>query len=95
VPFDPHATVTNVTPAPVKVDCAIEYFDAENQPTDFGLLAPTRISITMLDDAYEKVKGCAYVVIAGDRYDYRRTEPPVGLFDVGVWTMHFTSPSDS
>lgn len=96
VPFDPAGTVTNHAPDPVRVDCAIEYFDAENQPTGgFGLLAPTRISVTMLDDAYAKVKGCAYVVIAGDRYDYRRTEPPVGLFDVGIWTIHFVSPSDS
>jgi hypothetical protein len=95
VPFDPAATVTNVTPAPVRIDCAIEYFDAENQPSGFGLLAPTRIAVTMLDDAYAKVAGCGYVVIAGDRYDYRRTEPPVGLFDVAVWTMHFVSPSDS
>lgn len=96
VPFDPTATVTNETPDPVKVDCAIEYFDVENQSTGgFGLLAPTRIAVTMLDDAYEKVKGCSYVVVAGDRFDYRRTEPPVGMFDVGVWTVHFVSPSDS
>ena len=95
VPFDPASTVTNTSPDPVRVDCAIEYFDAENQPTNFGLLAPSRISVTLLDVDYVKVKGCAYVVVGGDRYDYRRTEPPLGLFDVGVYIMHFASPSET
>jgi hypothetical protein len=95
VAFDPAATVTNTTPAPVQVDCAVEYFDAENQPTSFGLLAPSRLAITLLDDDYDQVKDCSYVVIHGDRYDYRRTEPPGGLFDVGVYTMHFTARSET
>lgn len=95
VPFDPDATVTRTTPTPVRVDCAIEYYDAENQPTNFGLLAPTRLTLTLLDEDYEQVKDAAYVVAHGDRYNYRRTEPPSGLFDVGLYTMHFTSESES
>lgn len=95
VPFDPSATVTAVTPTPIKVDCAVEYFDAENQPTGFGLLAPSRLSITLLDEDYAKVKDASHVVIHGDRYDYRRTEPPSGLFDVGLYVMHFTSQSET
>ena len=95
VPFDPAATVTSSTPAPVRVDCAVEYFDVENQPTSFGLLAPSRLTITLLDVDYEQVKECSYVVVHGDRYDYRRTEPPSGLFDVGLFTMHFTAQSET
>lgn len=95
VPFDPHATVTAMTAPPVVVDCAVEYFDAENQPTSFGLLAPSRLAITLLDEDYEKVKTADYVVCHGDRYDYRRTEPPSGLFDVGLYVMHFTSRSET
>jgi hypothetical protein len=95
VPFDPTATVTSTEPPTVQVDCAIEYFDAEGQPTAFGLLAPSRIAVTVLDVDYEQVKECSYVVVHGDRYDYRRTEPPNGLFDVGVYTMHFTSNSET
>lgn len=95
VPFDPAATVTKTEPTPVQVNCAIEYFDVENQPTDFGLLAPSRLTITLLDEDYEKVKGCSYVVVHGDRYNYRRTEPPSGLFDVGIYTMHFTAQSET
>ena len=95
VPFNPTATVTSTAPPPVQVDCAVDYFDAENQPTEFGLLAPTRLTITLLDEDYAQVKGCAYVVVHGDRYDYRRTEPPSGLFDVGLYTMHFTAQSET
>lgn len=95
VPFDPTATPTKATTPPVQVDCAVEYFDAENQPTSFGLLAPSRLAITLLDEEYEQVKGCAYVVVHGDRYNYRRTEPPSALFDVGLYVMHFTSPSET
>jgi hypothetical protein len=95
VPFDPAATVTMTSPDPILVDCAVEYFDSENQPTNFGLMAPTRLAVTLLDVDYEQVKECAYVVVHGDRYDYRRTEPPAGLFDVGLYTMHFTSQSET
>lgn len=96
VPFDPNATVTKVEPTPLTgIDCAVEYFDAENQPTNFGMLAPSRITVTLLDEEYEKVQGCAYVVAHGDRYDYRRTEPPSGLFDVGVYILHFTARSET
>ena len=95
LPFDPSATITPETPDPVQVDCAVEYFDSENQPTNFGLLAPTRLAITLLDVDYDQVQDCSYVVAHGDRYDYRRTEPPSGLFDVGLYTMHFTARGES
>ena len=95
LPFDPTASVTRSEPPTVQVDCAIEYFDAENQPTNFGMIAPSRLSIMLLDEDYEQVKECAYVVVHGDRYNYRRTEPPTGLFDVGIYTMHFTAENES
>ncbi len=95
VPYDPAIPAGPRPRGPVYVDCAVEYFDAENQPTDFGLLAPTRIVVTVLDEEYETIKDCDYVVIHGDRYNYRRTEPPVGLFDVGVFSLHFTAESET
>lgn len=95
VPFDPAATVTSTAPPPVRVDCAVEYLDAENQPTPFGMLAATRLAITLLDVDYEQVKDASYVVVAGDRYNYRRTEAPAGLFDVGLFVMHFIAESES
>lgn len=95
VPFDPSATVTSAAPSPVQVPCAVEYFDAENQPSSFGLMAPSRLSITLLDEDYAQVKHADYVIAHGDRYNYRRTEPPSGLFDVGLYTMHFTAVNET
>ena len=95
VPFDPAATVTASEPPAIQVNCAIDYFDAENQPTSFGLLSPSRLTITLLDEDYAKVKDSSYVVVHGDRYNYRRTEPPSGLFDVGIYTMHFTAQNET
>lgn len=95
VPFDPASSLTSVPATPVQVDCAVEYFDAEGQPTNFGLLTPSRIAVTLLDVDYEQVKDATYVRIAGDRYNFRRTVPPQGLFDVGLFVMHFTAENET
>lgn len=94
-PFDPNATVVKTTPPVAKVACAVEYVDAENQPTDFGLLAPSKVKISLLDEDYALVKDAVYVVIAGDRYNYRRTFPPSGLFDVGIFTILYVSENET
>ena len=94
-PFDPNATVTRTTPTPVKVPCAVEYIDAEDQPTNFGLIAPSKLKITLLDEDYAKVKDAIYVVLQGDRYNYRRTQPPSGLFDVGLYTTWWVSTGET
>lgn len=93
-PFDPTTTVTATPAVPKRVPCAVEYFDAENQPTSFGLIAPTRLEIMLLDEDYEQVKAATYVVAHGDRYNFRRTQPPGGLFDVGLYVMHFTAVNE-
>lgn len=94
VPFDPSSTVQRVQPDPIKVPCGIEYFDAEGQDVPFGVVTVSRVACTLLDEDYRKVKDATYVVIGGDRYLYQRTEPPSGLFDVGLYVMHFKSENE-
>lgn len=94
VPFDPDIPVTRVTPAGIKVPCAVEYSDANGQATDFGLITPTKAAITFLDEDYEKVEGCSYVLLGGEKFVYRHTEFPSALFDVGLYTMHFAAEND-
>lgn len=91
VPFDPSATVTTEVPDPVKVPCAVEYFDTNGQEVVFGTLTASKIAITLLDSDYDAVRGFSYVVLGGQKYDYKRTEPPSGLFDVGLFTVHCTA----
>ncbi len=78
----------------MQVPCAIEYFDREGQPTVFGPVTASKLLITLLDEDYDQVKGCAYVVVGGDRYFYKRTIPPVGLYSVGVYQIVFIAEND-
>lgn len=94
VPFDPSIPVTRVVPPRVKVPCAVEYFDADGVVTEFGLISPSRAVVTLLDEDYVKVKGCSAVFLAGERYVYQKTEFPSALFDVGLYTLHFTAEND-
>lgn len=94
-PFDPSIPVTQVTPQSVQVPCSVEYYDAQGVLTDFGMVTPSRAVITLLDEDYAKVKECAYVVLGGERFIYRNTQAPEGLFDVGLYTMHFTAENDT
>jgi hypothetical protein len=93
VAFDPHAAVqtTQVAKAPVKVSCGVEYLDAQGNPVEFGIVTPARARITMFDEDYAKVKGCIFVALRGERFNYRNTEYPQGLFDVALYTLNFTA----
>lgn len=89
VPFDWQAGRTKVgEDVTFQVPCAIEYKDEEGQTVNFGVVAPARVELTLLDHDYELIKGFSYVIIAGNRYRYLRTQPPIGLVDVGVYIIH-------
>lgn len=79
----------------VTVPCAVEVFDREGQATSFGVVAPYRAVITLLDKEYEQVKGFKYVVLGGNRYRYLHTEPPVGLVSIEVWTVHVVTDDEA
>jgi hypothetical protein len=95
VPFDPNATVTRNVPTPVRVACSIEYIDAQGQTVRFGSITASKVIITVLDEEFRKIDGCAYVAIHGDKYIYTRTEPPTGLFDVGLYRLHFLAENET
>jgi hypothetical protein len=95
IPLDPSIPVTRTTVPSVKVPCAVEYLDANGVVTDFGLVTPSKAVVTLLDDDYVKVKNCSYVMLNGEKFVYRHTEFPSGLFDVGLYTMHFVSEDQS
>lgn len=95
VPFDPDARPTLAPAVFKRVPCAVEYRDGEGKIENFGIITPSRVVLTFLDEDYLQIKGFEYVVIGGDRYWYRRTEPPIGLVSVGVWTIHCTAEDES
>lgn len=91
VPFDITQKRTLAPPVSVKVACAVEYFDNQGKIENFGLIVPSKVEITVLDEEYQKIKGFEYVVIGGNRYWYSRTAPPMGLVSVGVFTIYCTA----
>lgn len=96
VPFSPTVAVARAQDAGVRVPCLVEYFDNNGQPArGFGIIQPTRVKITVLDTHHPSIEGCAYVDIDGDTYHYRRTEPPSGLFDVTLYSLHFAADTEN
>ncbi len=94
VPFDPSAVITTTSRASVTRPCAVEYIDANGQPTPFGSVAPSKVRITLLDEDYVVVHDADYVVISGDRY-LRLLEPPsYGLYDVGVHQILYVAENE-
>lgn len=95
VPFNPAAVATVARRANVHVPCGVEYADASEQPTPFGLMSATRIVVTLMDEDWAKVSDCTHVLLGGDKYLRRRVEPPSGLFDVGIVRVHFTAVTET
>lgn len=94
VPFDPTQRPARAKTSKT-VPCAVEYNDRADMARSFGILQPTRVKITLLDPDYQQVKGFAYVVIGGDKYVYRSTEPPVALGSIDVWTVYAVAEDET
>lgn len=94
VPFDPTYRPTLLPRVSRKVTCSIEYVDGEGKLTGFGVVAPTKVVLLLLDVDYAQVKGFEFVAIGGIKYFYRRTETPKGLVSVGLFKVHCTSEDE-
>lgn len=94
-PFDPSSTVVRTQPDPIKVPCSIEFKETSGQVIDFGVLTPALCIVTLLDEDYERIKGCSYMVLRGEKYNYESTDAPSGLFDVGLYSLQFRAESST
>lgn len=95
VPFDPDVRPTVSSLPSKQVACVIEFFDRTDRTETFGVVAPSRVQITLLDPEYQQVKGFSFVVAGGDKYIYHSTEPPVALASIDVWTVWANSQDES
>jgi hypothetical protein len=93
LPFDPAVQRPRILRT-VRVPCAVEYFDSRGEVTQLGIVTPSRVVLTLLDEHYALVKDAVAVVIDGDRFNYRKAEPPVGLFSVTVHRLQFDAVDD-
>jgi len=94
VPFDPAAVPTLSTLVKRRAPCAVEYVDGDGKIETFGIIAPSRVKLTLLDTDYDTIKGFHFCVIEGQRYYYARTEPPVALGTIDVYTIHCKSEDE-
>lgn len=95
VPFTSGGTVTRTPLKPsVQVPCAVEYVDGDGKLENFGVVAPSKVKLTLLDEDYAQVQGFLFCVIGPNRYYYRRTEAPTGLITIGLYTVHCYSEDE-
>jgi len=87
-PFDPTYRPTRAAPVGIQVPCGMDYKDAAGNLVAMGTVSATGMVLTLLDEDYVKVKGFAYCVVAGIRYNYQRVDRPQGLVSVGIYTVH-------
>lgn len=95
VPFSPTGKRTLSPPVTHKVTCSVEYQDDRGRLENFGNVSPSRVVLTLLDEDYAVVRGFEFVVIAGNRFYYRRTETTQGLVSVGLYRVHCASDGEA
>lgn len=88
-PFDPTVAVIVEPGRQVVVDCAVEITRADADEGPAGTFRHTKAMITVLDEQYALVKGCAELLFNGDKYVFGYEPEGLGLFSVGVNTMIF------
>lgn len=87
VPYDPTVRPEE-TYDKHTVPCALDYTQGAELTANFGSIQASELVITLLDPDYQQIKGFDFVVVAGVRYYYRKTETPIGLGNLTVWTVH-------
>lgn len=74
--------------------CAVEFHDTGGTMGAAGNVSTSEVVLTLLDEDYAQVRGFAYVVIGGVRYNYQRDQAPIGLVSVGVYQVHCLSDDE-
>jgi hypothetical protein len=91
LPFNPSSAQSTTNAPAVRVACSVEFARQEGDHERVGYVVPGRLRVLLLDEDYAQVEGCSYMVLGGDRYDYRYEEPPAGLFQVGIHALVFVA----
>jgi hypothetical protein len=84
-PLDPTVPRTEAVSRPdIQVDCAIEFpLIAGSEEIAVGRFTPTRMTITVFQEDYERIRDAKDVRVGGDLYQVAYHPPPLALFNVG------------
>ena len=94
VPFSPTETITRTTIAPIMAPCDVEFIQASDVSTAFGVVIPTKLQVTLLDEDYQTVKDATFVTIGGERYIRDFERPSSALFQVALHIMTFIAENE-
>jgi hypothetical protein len=97
-PYNWQATPTSTVTRPdVQVLCAVEFIPRSSQErtTAFGEFNPSAVTITLLDVDYAQVSDSTHVEIDGNTYEIDFKGPPIGLFDLTVYTVYARAYDES
>lgn len=85
VPFNPDNARAFSTLVKKVKPCAVEYIPIRtDEKTDFGILNPDKVKITILGPDFVDIAGFEYVVISGSKYLYWKEEPLIALGSIDV-----------
>lgn len=94
-PLNPNIKRERTRPDEVQVPVAVEFSTARMDERPVGSFKDTRVSITVLDKHWPDVKDAVEVKLGGDTYVISYTHPPVGLFEVTIYTMECFARSET
>lgn len=94
VPYNPGSVLAVSALVKKRAACAVEYVDGDGKIETFAVVAPSKVKLTFIDSDYVTIKGFHFCVIEGQKYFYQRTEPPVALGTIDVYTVHCRSEDD-
>lgn len=95
-PYNWTATpVSETVPADVQVDVAVEFTGGSERQTALGQFDASKVTLTLLDEDYEQVRGADEVLLGGNTYEVDFVAPPIGLFDVTVYQVFCSARDES
>lgn len=88
---------TEDAPADVQVAAAVEFSarPAGSVDTVMGQFDTSRVAVTLLDEDFELIRGADLMIFDGAIYEVQFIAPPVGLFDVTVYTIYGEARDES
>jgi hypothetical protein len=96
--YDWSATPASTTQHPdVQVDVAVEFSarPAATRDEAAGQFDESRVTLTLLDEDYANVRGASEVILGGNTYNIDFVGPPMGLFEVTVYSVFCTARDES
>ena len=95
--LDDAPSATSSTPDMV-VDCLVTFRSGVSDSSEFTNMTEfirPRATIQLLDGEYQKIKDADEVLLGGNLYEIKFTQPPEGLFGVTNWYMQCQAVDES